>query len=134
VVLLNTLGKFLELIVACRLSYMVEIYSLLSPTHLGGRRGISTDHAIQILLDRIHRAWGAGLPVVSMTLLDVMGVYDNTAHERLLLYYLGQSLRDLERRDNPIPGLPIYGPFSKAPEASGILVHGIPDPAAISTA
>jgi hypothetical protein len=84
VALLNTLGKFLESIMARRLSYMIETYDLLPPTHLGGRRGISTDHAIQILLDRIHRAWGVGLPVVSMALLDVTGAYDNTAHERLL--------------------------------------------------
>jgi hypothetical protein len=84
VALLNMLGKFLESIMARRLSYMVKTYSLLPPTHLDGCRGISTDHAIQILLDRIHRAWGEGLPVVSMALLDVTGVYDNTAHERLL--------------------------------------------------
>jgi hypothetical protein len=84
VVLLNTLGKFLESIVARRLSYMIKIYNLLFSTYLGGRRDIFIDHAIQILLDRIHRAWGVGLPVVSMALLDVTGVYNNTAHERLL--------------------------------------------------
>jgi hypothetical protein len=84
VALLNTLGKFLESIVARRLSYMVETYDLLPPAHLGGRRSISTEYAIQILLDRIHQAWGVGLPVVSMALLDVVGAYDNTTHERLL--------------------------------------------------
>jgi hypothetical protein len=54
VALLNTLRKLLELNMARRLSYMVETYDLLPPTHLGGRRGVSTDHAIQILLDRIY--------------------------------------------------------------------------------
>jgi hypothetical protein len=89
--LLNTLGKFLELIMARRLSYIVETYDLLPPTHLGGRRGIFTDHAIQILLDWIHQAWGVGLLVVSMTLLNMMGAYDNTAHERFCTTSAGKG-------------------------------------------
>jgi hypothetical protein len=69
---------------ACRFSYIVKTYDLLPPTHLGGRRGVSTDLAIQILLDRIHRAWGVGLPVVSVPLLDMIRIYNDTTHERLL--------------------------------------------------
>jgi hypothetical protein len=58
VALLNTLGKFLESIVARRISYAVESEALLPRTHLGGRRGISTDHAIHIIIDRIKTSWG----------------------------------------------------------------------------
>ncbi|KAG0158576.1 hypothetical protein PDIDSM_6091 [Penicillium digitatum] len=47
VALLNTLGKFLEAVVARRISYAVETYKLLPDTHFGGRKGISVDHAIQ---------------------------------------------------------------------------------------
>lgn len=84
VALLNTMGKFLEAIVARRISYAMEANGLLPRGHLGGRKGISTDHAIQIILDRIRRAWGEGLEVVSMLLLDVSGAYDNAHHARLL--------------------------------------------------
>jgi hypothetical protein len=56
VALLNTIAKFLESIVARRISYAVEEEGLLPKTHLGGRRGISTDHAIQIMIDRIRTA------------------------------------------------------------------------------
>ncbi|RAO74375.1 uncharacterized protein BHQ10_010387 [Talaromyces amestolkiae] len=84
VALLNTLGKFLEAIIARRISYAVESEGLLPTSHLGGRKGISTDHTIQIILDRIQRAWGNRRGVVSMLLLDVSGAYDNAHHARLL--------------------------------------------------
>ncbi|KAJ5820628.1 reverse transcriptase [Penicillium riverlandense] len=72
---LNTLGKFLE--------SAVEQEGLLPPTHLGGRKGISTDHAIHNMIDRIKMEWGKGKPVVSLLMLDVSGAYDNVSHERV---------------------------------------------------
>jgi endonuclease/exonuclease/phosphatase family metal-dependent hydrolase len=83
VALLNTLGKILESIVATRIAWAAEEHGLLPKTHLGGRKGISVDHAIQLILDRVHRAWGTGRKV-SMILLDVAGAYNNVSHERLL--------------------------------------------------
>lgn len=83
VALLNTLGKILESIIAARISWAAEEHQLLPKTHLGGRKGISVDHAIQLILDRVHRAWGKGKKV-SMMLLDVQGAYDNVSHKRLL--------------------------------------------------
>lgn len=58
VVLLSTLDKFLEVIIARRISFAMEENGLLPKSHLGGRKRISTDYAIQIILDRIRRAWG----------------------------------------------------------------------------
>lgn len=84
VALPNTLGKFLEAIVTRGISYAMEAEGLLPRSHLGGRKGISTDHAIQIVLDRIRRAWGEGFEVVFMLLLGVSGAYDNAHHWRLL--------------------------------------------------
>ncbi|KAI1829300.1 hypothetical protein DTO027I6_9813 [Penicillium roqueforti] len=84
VALLSTLGKFLEAVVARRMSYAAETNGLLPRTHLGGRKGISTDHAIHIIIDRIKTAWGKGKPVVSLLMLDVSGAYDNVSNERLL--------------------------------------------------
>jgi hypothetical protein len=56
VALLNTLGKILESIVATRIVWAVEEHGLLPKTYLGGRKGISVDYAIQLILDRVHRA------------------------------------------------------------------------------
>ncbi|KOS36290.1 hypothetical protein ACN38_g12979, partial [Penicillium nordicum] len=80
---MNTLGKLLEAVIASRISWAVEEHHLLPDTHLGGRKGISVDHAIQLILDRVHQAWGNGRKV-SMLLLDVSGAYDNVSHQRLL--------------------------------------------------
>lgn len=75
VALIKTLAKFLKTVVARRMSYPVETegQGLLPAGRLGGRKGISTDHAIKILLDRIITARGNGKPVVSLLLLDVSG-------------------------------------------------------------
>ncbi|KAJ5642579.1 hypothetical protein N7490_006579 [Penicillium lividum] len=83
IALMNTLGKLLEAVIASRISWAVEEHHLLPDTHLGGRKGISVDHTIQLILDRVHRAWGDGKKV-SMLLLDVSGAYDNVSHQRLL--------------------------------------------------
>jgi hypothetical protein len=81
--LLVTLGKILESIIATRIAWAVEEYGILPKTHLGGRKRISVDHVIQLILDRVHCAWGTGTKA-SMLLLDVAGAYDNVSHERLL--------------------------------------------------
>ncbi|OQE59011.1 hypothetical protein PENNAL_c0027G03038 [Penicillium nalgiovense] len=73
VALLNTLGKVLEAVVATRIAWCVEEYKLLPRTHLGGRKGVSVDHAIQLILGRVHQAWGEG-KIASMLLLDVAGL------------------------------------------------------------
>ncbi len=42
---------------AHQLSYMTEIYQLLSTNYFGGRKVSSTDHAGHFLLERIQEAW-----------------------------------------------------------------------------
>ncbi|GFF96865.1 pol-like protein [Aspergillus lentulus] len=85
VALLNTLGKVMESILARRLSYVVEKHNLLPPQHMGGRRGVSTEQAIHILLERIHTTWKL-MPshVASVLFLDVSGAFDHVSHTRLL--------------------------------------------------
>jgi hypothetical protein len=53
VALINTFAKLMEAVIATRISQAVEAHQLLPETHLGGRKGISIDHVIQLLLDRI---------------------------------------------------------------------------------
>ncbi|KAJ6114107.1 hypothetical protein N7512_007552 [Penicillium capsulatum] len=83
IALLNTLGKVMEAIVANRLSYLADVCHLLPSRHTGGRKLTSTEHAMHLLLQRIHQAWSEG-KVASLLLLDVSGVYDNVSPERLL--------------------------------------------------
>jgi Ribonuclease HI len=83
VALLNTLGKLLESVIATRIAWAAEEKGILPKGHLGGRKGVSVDHAIQLILDRVYKAWGIDRKV-SMLLLDVSGAYDNVSHERLL--------------------------------------------------
>jgi ribonuclease HI len=83
IALLNTLGKALEAIVASRLTYLADTYHLLPSRHTGGRKLASTDHAIHLLLQRIHEAWADG-KVASLLLLDVSGAFDNVSRQRLL--------------------------------------------------
>ncbi|KAI9043120.1 uncharacterized protein KD926_004623 [Aspergillus affinis] len=83
IALLNTLGKILEAAIATRIAYALEEHSLLPRGHLGGRKGISVDHLIQLLMDAIFDGWGRSQKV-SMLLLDVAGAFDNVSHTRLL--------------------------------------------------
>lgn len=83
IALLNTLGKVLDGVIANRLAYLADTFHLLPRRHTGGRKLASTEHAIHILLQRIHQAWSEG-KVASLLLLDVSGAYDNVSHERLL--------------------------------------------------
>ena len=83
IALLNTLGKALEAIVASRLTYLANTYQLLPSRHTGGRKLASTDHAIHLLLQRIHKAWADG-EVASLLLLDVSGACNNVSRPRLL--------------------------------------------------
>ena len=83
IALLNTMGKALESIIATRISWAAEKYSLLPPTHVGGRKGLATDHAIHLIVEGIHHAWEQG-EKASLLLLDVSGAFDNVSHERLL--------------------------------------------------
>jgi hypothetical protein len=83
IALLNTLGKALEAILANRLTYLADTYHLLPARHTGGRKLTSTDHAVYLLLQSIHKAW-AGKKVASLLLLDVSGAFDNVSRPRLL--------------------------------------------------
>lgn len=52
--LLNTLGKFLEAVVARRLSYLAEKHGLLPDTQFGGRLGRTTEQALLVLSNAIY--------------------------------------------------------------------------------
>ena len=52
----NTLGKVFESIMTEIMSYLTEIYELLSVHHYGGRPGRSAEDAMLLLSENIHAA------------------------------------------------------------------------------
>ncbi len=83
VALLSTTGKALEAVIAARISWATEEYSLLPRGHLGGRKGISNEFGLHSLVERIHAAWVEG-KVATLLCLDVSRACDIVSHERLL--------------------------------------------------
>ena len=53
IALLNTLGKALEAVIARRLRFLVEKYTLLPNTQMGARKGRSTETALYLLLEKV---------------------------------------------------------------------------------
>ena len=82
IALLSTIGKALESILANRLAWAAETHGLLPNLHLGGRRGISSEAAVHVLVELIHKAWAQG-KVATCKLMDVSGAFDNVSHPRL---------------------------------------------------
>jgi hypothetical protein len=82
VALLNTLGKILEKIIARRLSALAEWYSLLPPTHMGGRKGISADHVLHWLIEKINIELNrkAYRGVISILSLNMSRAFNNVSH------------------------------------------------------
>jgi ribonuclease HI len=86
IALINTIGKIMDAVVARRLSYLVETHHVLPPTHMGGRKHRSTEHALHAVTAKIYEQWNKGRDgqVASLLLLDVSGAFDNVSHKRLL--------------------------------------------------
>lgn len=56
IALLNTIGKLMDVIIARRISYVTEEHQLLPDTHIGCRKGRSTEHALHIIIEKIYEA------------------------------------------------------------------------------
>ena len=82
IALMNTIGKIFDSILARRLQYYAEHYHLLPRNHTGGRKATLSEHALHMLIEKVHAAWAEGR-VASLLLLDVTGAFDNVSHERL---------------------------------------------------
>ncbi len=82
IALLNTLGKALKSVLATRISYWVETYALLLDTHIGGRRGWSTEDALHEIIKKIYSEWNEDR-VASLLMLDISSTYDHVCQYRL---------------------------------------------------
>ena len=85
IVLLNTLGKALEAVVAERIRFAAETHALLPDTQIGGRRIRSTETALQLITNKIYTIWGVKRHRVATLLsLDISGAFDRVSHTRLI--------------------------------------------------
>lgn len=82
----STIGKIFDTVIAQRISYVTETYWLLPPTHLGGRKALSTEHAVHLFIERIRTGWNSS-PAGGMTsvlCLNVSGAFDYASQPQLL--------------------------------------------------
>lgn len=88
IALLDTIGKALESAIAERISYYVAVFHLLPQDHIGARKTRSTEHAIYVLLERIHEAHGSAdageYLVATLLMLDALGAFDNVNYNKLV--------------------------------------------------
>ena len=68
--LLPTISKILKKIVARRLSFLAEIYNLIPVNHFRGRLKRSSEQAVNIIVERIYKAWRGG-KVLSLVTFNV---------------------------------------------------------------
>lgn len=54
IALLNTTGKISESVMATKMSYPAEQHQLIPDTQMGGRRGKSTETALELLIEQVH--------------------------------------------------------------------------------
>jgi hypothetical protein len=68
--LLPTVSKILEKVVARRLSFLAETHNLLPTNHFRGRPKKSSEQAVDLIVEQIHKAWRRGR-VLSLVTFDV---------------------------------------------------------------
>ncbi|EED12717.1 reverse transcriptase, putative [Talaromyces stipitatus ATCC 10500] len=91
--LLSTLGKILEVVIAERISYAAETFSLLPTNHFGARKRRSAEQAILLLQEEIYKAW-RNRKVLSLVSFDVAGAYNGVFKERLLQRLKARGIPD----------------------------------------
>ena len=132
--LLPTLGKVLELVVARRLSFWAETYSLLPEGQFGARPRRSCDQALVLLMEKIKEAWRRG-KILSLISFDVKGAYNGVPRQVMASKLASKGIplnvvqwvesfcsdrratvvvngMETEAMDIPFPGLPQGSPLS----------------------
>ena len=81
--LLATLGKFMDAVMAERLSYAAEAHRLLPENHFGARRRRSAEQALTLLQESIYKSWRSRR-MLSLISFDVKGDYNSVLAQRLI--------------------------------------------------
>jgi hypothetical protein len=83
IALLNILNKIMKLIMTIRLSYAAKKHNLLLKKHFESRKNIVSKHALHYIVETINSIW-VSKKITTMLLLNVMKIFDNVSHFRLL--------------------------------------------------
>jgi hypothetical protein len=83
IALLNTLNKLMKSIMTIRLSYAAKKHNLLLRKHFEDRKNIASKHALHYIIETINSVW-VNKKTATILLLNVIEVFDNVSHLRLL--------------------------------------------------
>ncbi|KAI0999744.1 hypothetical protein K3495_g8453 [Podosphaera aphanis] len=85
IVLLNTMTRLLEKVVANRISKAAKGFNLLPEEQMGARPKRYTISAVEFLTEQIHTIWGKDKKkVASLLSLGISGAFDNVSHKRFI--------------------------------------------------
>jgi len=84
IALLSTIGKVIESLAAHRLQDLAEQHNLIPNVQMGNRPNMSTDAAVDLLVEQIHTVWESREHLASVLSLDISGAFDTVNHIRLL--------------------------------------------------
>jgi len=84
ITLLECMGKILEKIIACRLTFMIGHYELISGAQSRGKANSATTDAILSFVHDIYTAWNHG-KVTSALTFNIKGYFDFLNYDRLLV-------------------------------------------------
>lgn len=83
IALLNIIGKMLESILATRIEFIANKHTMLSKSHMGGRKKTSVEATLHISTNKIHINKTQKLVTIVLFLVG-SGVYDNVSQDRSL--------------------------------------------------
>jgi hypothetical protein len=83
IALLNILNKLMKSIMTIYLNYAAKKHNLLLRKHFESRKDIASKHALHYIIEAINFVW-ISKKTATMLLLNVIEVFDNVSHFRLL--------------------------------------------------
>ena len=85
IALLNMLDKAFESIMAEKITYLTETFSLLPNMQMGACCSKSTESALELFTEQVHAVWGQGRDkVVTLLSIDMADAFDSVSHQQLI--------------------------------------------------
>jgi ribosomal protein S8 len=94
IALLNTLNKIMKSIMTIRLNYATKKYNLLFKKHFEDRKNIISKHVLHYIIETINSIW-VNKKIALMLLLNVVEIFDNVFHSRLLLNLRKRQIKSI---------------------------------------
>jgi hypothetical protein len=95
IALLKILNKLMKSIITIRFSYVAKKHNLLLKKHFEDRKNIVSKHALHYIIETINSVWVNNKKTATMLLLNVIEVFDNVSHFRLLHNLKKRQIKDI---------------------------------------